>query len=131
MRQYFFFAILLLVPVAIAAWFLYALGRSFVAMYDDWKLGKELDQLQASSEARRRQRQLDGEQRLATGCEHDFEAHVSGLPPGVCSQCGLEREKPPGPCDHVWRLGEGAIPNSRCEKCGKTYSVTARPGDLA
>ena len=131
MRQYFLYAIGLLIPLAILGWFLFALGRAFVTLYEDWRMGKEWDELRADSEARRERKPLDNEKRLATGCEHDFESAVFGLPPNVCSKCGLERDKPLGQCDHVWRLGTGPIPASRCEKCGKAYSAAAERGGFA
>src|SRR5512147_2474841 len=99
MRQYFFYALGILIPVAILGWFLYAVGRALAALYQDWQLGKELDELQAGAEARRRQRLLENQERLATGCDHDFETPVSGLPPGTCRKCGMEREKPTAGCD--------------------------------
>ena len=82
-----------------------------------------MDELQSGAEARRRQRLLENQQRLDSGCEHDFETHVSGLPPGTCRKCGVEREKPTAGCDHIWKPVKGAIPSSRCEKCGRTYSI--------
>lgn len=128
MRQYFLYAAGLLIPLAILGWFLVALGRTFLTLYDDWKMGRELGQLRAESEARRQRRRQENEKRLATGCEHDFGGTVFGLPPNVCRKCGLEREKPLGQCDHVWRLEAGPIPASRCEKCGKTYRAAAEHG---
>ena len=124
MKQYFLYAIALLIPVAILGWFLFALGKAFASLYDDWKLGKELDELQNQSPAQSRQLELGREQRLATGCAHEFDLAVFGMPANVCGKCGMEREKPAGSCDHVWRLGKGAIPNSYCERCGKVYSAT-------
>jgi hypothetical protein len=131
MRQYFFIGVAVMIPLAILGWFIYALGRGFLSMYEDWKLGKDLDQLQAEAEGRREQKRLENEQRLANGCEHDFDSHIYGLPSGVCGKCGLEREKPTGACDHVWRLQQGAVPSSECEKCGRTYNTNLDQGSLA
>lgn len=124
MKEYFYYAIALTVPLALLAWFLYAVGRALYTLFDDWRLGRELDEIQAQSASRREQKRRENEQRLDTGCEHDFDAGVFGMPPDVCGKCGLEREKPAGACDHQWRLVPGPIPSSRCEKCGKSFSVT-------
>ena len=124
MKQYFLYAIALLIPLAILGWFLFALGKAFASLYEDWKLGKELDELQDQAASRHQQLQLGREQRLAKGCQHEFDLPVFGMPPNVCGKCGLEREKPAGSCDHVWRLGKGAVPNSYCERCGKLHSAT-------
>jgi hypothetical protein len=78
----------------------------------------------------REQRRLENEQRLATGCEHDFEAHGLGLPPDVCCKCGMEREKPTGPCDHVWKLSDDGVPGSTCEKCGEKHDVATVRGSF-
>ena len=130
MKNYFLFAMLLLIPLAIFGWFLLALGRALYTLFDDWRLGKELDELRADSQSRRERLRLASDERLNTGCQHDFDADVFGFPPGVCSKCGQEKEKPAGSCDHVWRLVKGAIPSSQCEKCGKTHSATTERGNL-
>ena len=116
-----------LIPLAFGGWFLFALGRSVFEMFQDWRLGKELDELQAQSASRREQKRRENEARLENGCDHDFETDVFGFPPNVCGKCGLEKEKPPGSCDHIWRAGTGAIPNSTCEICGKVYNSAAAP----
>ena len=43
MKQYFLYAVGALIPLAIAGWFLYALGKALYGMFEDWKLGKELE----------------------------------------------------------------------------------------
>ena len=131
MRQYFFYGIGALVLLVFVGWFLYAVGKALYTLFDDWRLGKELDELEAQVGSRREQRQLDNQERLDNGCEHDFDEHVIGFPPDVCSKCGLEREKPSDPCDHIWRLQKGAVPVSTCEKCGKTHNPAEDRGSYA
>lgn len=129
MRQLFFYVLAGSLVAAVAAWALYMLGRAITELFGDWKLGRELDQLEAESAARRKQRQEALEMRLASGCEHDFTSGAIGLPPNVCSKCGLEKEKPAGLCDHVWRVKEGPIPYSQCELCDKIYRPTPHSSD--
>jgi hypothetical protein len=124
MKQYFLYTIAALIPLAIGGWFLYALGKALYGMYEDWKLGKELDELQTHAESRREQERLKNEQRLNNGCEHRFDNHVFGLPPDTCGKCGLQRRKPEDPCDHVWKLETGPVPCSTCQRCGKKYNPT-------
>jgi len=131
MKQYFLYAIAALIPMAIGGWFLWSLGRAFLTMFEDWRLGKELDELQAQSESRREQERLNNEKRLDNGCEHRFDDQVFGLPRGVCGKCGIEQQKPTGPCDHVWRLEKGAVPSSTCEVCGKKYAPAKERGSIA
>jgi hypothetical protein len=124
MKQYFYYAALFLIPLALVGWMLYAFGRNMIGILDDWLHGRELHQLRAESEARRKQRQAEDKARLNNGCEHDFDNPVFGLPPGVCGKCGLAKQRPQGECDHIWKLAEkGAAADSRCEKCGETYSI--------
>src|SRR5262245_45150833 len=67
MRQVFFYFLLGSLVVAVFVWALYMLGRDFGDLWKDWKLGRELDDLQAQSATRRKQRQEAGQQRLANG----------------------------------------------------------------
>jgi hypothetical protein len=130
MRQLFFYVMGGLVVVSLASWALYMLGRAIAQVFGDWRLGRELDELEAQGALRRQQRQHSQEQRLATGCEHNFEAGAIGLPPNVCAKCGLERVKPSGACDHVWRVQAGPVPASQCERCGKIYHPLRPEPDL-
>jgi len=130
MKQFFFYGLLFVIPFLVIGWLLWALGRGLAAMYEDWKLDRDVSKLRADSETRREQQRLENEQRLATGCEHDFDGHILGLPSGVCSKCGIQKVKPAGPCDHVWRLGTGSIPDVCCEKCGATYRVSGGRGSF-
>jgi ribosomal protein L32 len=122
MRHIFFYVCGVLLALGICGWALYMLWDALVEVFNDWRLGRELNQLEAESVARRQQRRILNEQRLATGCTHDFLGGAVGLPPGVCAKCGLAEEKPSGACDHVWRVKPGPVPSSECEKCGKQYS---------
>jgi hypothetical protein len=119
-KQSFLFALLMLVPVAIIVVLLWCFAKYLWTLVTDRKLYKELDELEAGAEARQEKKKLDNEKRLDNGCDHTFDGAI-GFPPDVCPKCGLEREKPKGLCDHVWRLGEGAAPFSYCERCNKQY----------
>ena len=123
MRQYFFWAMAIFIPTAIGCGLLWTVGKAVVSLFKDWRLGKELDQLERESAARRESKRQSREQRLANGCDHDFGAGAHGIPENACSKCGLERDKPAGLCDHVWRIEQGPVLRSACERCGKTYSA--------
>ena len=125
MRQYVLYAMAVIFPVSLTVWFFWLLGKSFVQMFHDWKLEKELVDIQSQSEAHRRELQRINVERLDNGCDHDFESVGHGLPLNACCKCGLEKEKPKGPCDHVWKARPGSAPSSDCEKCGKPYSPIA------
>ena len=122
MKQIFFYVCGGVLAVLLAGWALYMVWDALLQVFNDWRLGRELNQLELESTARREQRRLANEKRLANNCEHDFQSGAVGLPPAVCTKCGLEREKPTGGCDHVWRVKPGAVPSSACEKCGKLYN---------
>lgn len=122
MRQYVLYAMAVIFPLSLTGWFLWLLGKSVAQIYSDWQLEKELVEIEAQSEAHRRQLKEANVQRLDNGCDHDFTNTRPGLPPNTCAKCGLEREKPRGPCDHVWRVVPGSVPQSACEKCGRSYS---------
>jgi hypothetical protein len=125
MRQYVLYAMAVIFPVSLGIWFFWLLGKSFVQIYNDWQLEKELIEIEAQSQAHREERKRLNTKRLDTGCDHDFETIGHGLPPNACSKCGMEREKPQGACDHIWKRKAGAAPSSFCERCGKVYSPTA------
>ena len=127
MKELFFFVAGGIVAVGIVGWALYMVGNALTQVFRDWRLGKELDELESQSSSRRDERRLANEQRLATGCEHDFCSGAVGLPPGVCAKCGMEKDKSTGGCDHVWRVKSGPVPSSACEKCNKLYSPIAQP----
>lgn len=125
MRKVFFLSILIGGALAAVVYYLWLVVST---LYRDWAMGRGVDQLRAESEARREQRRVEAARRLDTGCDHDFDETFAGLPPNVCYKCGLERVRPSGPCDHVWKLVPDATPYSYCEKCGKRY-VSANLGD--
>lgn len=119
MRQIFFFSV---VVVGIGGFVLYIGWVIAKQLYEDWQLGRGVKELQAESEQRRRQRDEKQATRLDNGCEHKFVQSFAGLPPDTCVRCGLERIRPSGPCDHVWKLSQESVPCSYCEKCGRRYS---------
>jgi hypothetical protein len=121
MKQYFFIAMLSMIPAGIVLYFLIQLGKSLLGLVSDRQLHRELDELAAHGDARRQARKEANQKRLDNGCEHQFDEAIGGFPPGVCHVCGLAKEKPNGACDHVWRAGEGGAPNSVCEKCGRQH----------
>lgn len=129
MRQIFFYVLGGTLAIAILAWAIYMVGRAIAEVVRDWKLGKELDQIQNESEARRIQRRKAEEARLATGCEHDFTEVGIGLPPNVCRKCGMEKVRTSTLCDHIWRVKPGAAPYSECEHCGKIYRPSPHATD--
>jgi ribosomal protein L32 len=129
MREIFFYVLGGTLAIALSAWALYMLGRAIVEVFRDRKLARELDEIQSESESRRQKRRQAQEDRLATGCDHDFSAVGIGLPPNVCRKCGLEKEKTSTLCDHVWRVKSGASPYSECERCGKVYRPVPHASD--
>ncbi len=129
MRQYVLYAMAVIFPVSLTLWFLWLLGKSIVQLVGDWRFEKELIELEAQSEAHRQERARINAERLDNGCEHDFDNPGHGLPLNACARCGLEREKPKGPCDHVWKVIPGSLPKGVCEKCGKPYSPIAVAGN--
>ena len=122
MKQIFLYTMAILIPAAMLFWLFFSTGKSLLQVFRDWRLGKELDQLKADAESRRRDRERLNTERLDTGCAHNFNVHGHGMPMNACSKCGMEREKPTGPCDHHWIAKPGPVPTSDCDKCGKTYS---------
>ncbi len=130
-KTYFFYGIFGFVAFAIVGYFLFHLGKALLGMFSDWRLHRELDELQADGEARRQAKTEANRKRLDNGCDHDFDGALGGFPQGVCHKCGLAKDKPTGTCDHVWRAVDGPIPNSTCEKCGRSYSAASERGTLA
>ncbi|TVS09886.1 MAG: hypothetical protein EA424_26245 [Planctomycetaceae bacterium] len=121
MRDAFFLGVILVVPAALVIALLYSLAKFAWAAYQDWRLFRELNVIQAESAARREHKRADRQKRLDNGCEHAFGTGLGGFPPNACPKCGIEREKPMGRCDHVWRRKDGPVIGSYCEKCGKQY----------
>ena len=130
-KQYFFIAMLTMIPAGIILYFLIHLGKGLIGMVSDRMLHKELDELAAHGESRRQAREASNVKRLDNGCEHDFDGALGGFPPEVCHKCGLASKKPNGACDHVWRAGEGGSPHSVCEKCGRQYNPSKERRALA
>ncbi len=118
MRQYFFLGILIFGVLAGIVYFCWTI---VAALYHDWSLSRHVDEIRAESAAQRARRLEEAAKRLDNGCEHAFGETFGGFPPHACHKCGLEKERPQGACDHVWRMAREAVPCSRCEKCGKRY----------
>ena len=56
MKHFFFFAILVLVPVAVlGGGLLYLIWHTFYTFFDDWMLNRELEEIRAASRAKRAQ----------------------------------------------------------------------------
>ena len=130
-REYFFTAAAFTIPIAIVLWFLYSVGKALFGIFQDWQLGKELDELQAQSADLSRQRAEASLARLSNGCDHDFETAAHSFPDGVCHKCGIAKERPSGACDHQWQEIPGPVPVSACAKCGKRHSATQQRESLA
>jgi len=118
MRQVFFISMLIIAVVATLAYFLWSVVTT---LYRDWYMGKDVDKIKAESAVRRARRLEEASRRLENGCDHSFGEMLGGFPPNACFKCGLERERPVGACDHVWRAANEPIPCSYCEKCGRKY----------
>ncbi len=118
MRQFFFLSMLIVSVLAAVAYFAWSV---ITTLYRDWEMGKDVDKIKTESAARRRARQEEAVRRLDNGCEHSFGEAFAGFPPDACYKCGLMRERPLGPCDHVWRLANEPVPCSYCDKCGRKY----------
>lgn len=119
----FFFAFLLpiLVSGILLVVVLYLFGQSIGHFFGTWFWNREMDELATEGQRRREVRLATARARLDTGCEHQWSDQFSGFPPDVCVKCGIEKTKPAGNCDHVWRAEPGSAPASRCGKCDKTH----------
>jgi hypothetical protein len=62
MRKYFYLGVLFFILFALLAAGLYLFGRAIYTLYADWRLGKELDELQAEMRQRRQQRAAGGDE---------------------------------------------------------------------
>lgn len=123
MKQYFLFIVCGMLIGALVLYFLWSLLRACWSLYEDWRLGQDLDELERESEQRRLDREQAAAKRLDNGCDHDFDNSAFGaFPEGVCRKCGLANVRPPGFCDHVWRRKAGSEVGSICEKCGREHS---------
>lgn len=122
MKKWFFFGVVLAIPILAVFGLLYLLGQGLWTLWGDRQLAREADDIRRDVNARKERRRQENEQRLANGCQHEFSSQSAGFPPDTCRKCGLTRERPAGDCDHVWRLGKGTIPHSKCEKCDRQYT---------
>jgi hypothetical protein len=62
MRQLFLLGILFFIVISLIVAGLYLLARAIYSLYDDWREGHELDELQAEMAARRAERKAAGEE---------------------------------------------------------------------
>jgi hypothetical protein len=60
MRKYFYLGVIFFVLIALVAAGVYLFGRALYTVYADWRLGKELDELQAEVRERRQRRDAEG-----------------------------------------------------------------------
>ena len=67
MRNYFFIAMVAMAVTAFAGYFVWLVIKALYSVYSDWQLGKELDEIQAASEAKRRQKKAAGAKKLEEG----------------------------------------------------------------
>jgi hypothetical protein len=62
MKEGFLFFVMVALPlVLLGGGFYYLVWRTFRVMYDDWKLGKELNEIRAESAARRKKKETPQE----------------------------------------------------------------------
>ena len=107
------------VAVAAIGYFLWLVLRSLFDMFSDWRLGKEVDEIEKEASQRRAEQMEANCERLNNGCEHDFELGPGATPRKVCRRCGKEATAPPDECDHVWHRMASSLPRSYCDRCGK------------
>jgi hypothetical protein len=115
--------------VGVLGGLLYLLWITGSQLFHDWRTGKEVEQIRLASIELRRKRKEQAAARLNNGCDHCFDEGYGEFPPNVCIRCGLERTRPPGPCDHQWKRQEGNTPGSFYKECGKPYRGSSELGD--
>lgn len=131
MRQKFLFTLLLVLVGVAGLYGLWLVLKSIYQMISDARMNRELDTLARELAQNRELERLAAKNRLANGCQHDFTIEGGALPPGVCRNCGICRDKPSGECDHLWRQMDSIVPESTCELCGAHFSSARefRPSD--
>ncbi len=118
MKQFFFQGVLLAGAAAIIG---YVLWKAATALFGYLSDRRDSRLVAAEAERLRAEKEAENRQRLENGCEHRFGETLGGFPPFACRRCGLEQNKPTGPCDHVWRIDTETAPGAVCEKCGRHY----------
>ncbi|MCA9184270.1 MAG: hypothetical protein R3E01_30435 [Pirellulaceae bacterium] len=121
MRQKFLLGVVVACVILGLAYLVWIGIRSIWIWISEHRAHRELDEMEAAFVQRRRDRAEALRQRLNNGCEHQFDSQFGTFPDGVCCRCGLSREVPAGPCDHIWQRVAGPVPGSRCEKCGRMH----------
>jgi hypothetical protein len=128
MREIFFMGIIGMIVFGGIGYFLWTL---FVELYYDFHLRKDVKAIKRDNEDRMRQRDEDNVERLSNGCEHEFGSTQGGFPANACVKCGLEKERPSGLCDHVWKRTDDAVPTARCELCKRKFGGKIADGSNA
>ena len=121
MKQAFMVLVGGFVVLALVAGAVFLFFRAIVTVFQDRAAGKEAEQIAAEAAVRRAEREKKNLKRLENGCQHEWGGIITAFPENACQKCGLEKESPVGPCDHVWRLQMENRPFASCEKCGKRF----------
>ncbi|MEE3368541.1 MAG: hypothetical protein VX346_04265 [Planctomycetota bacterium] len=119
MRNIILLSILAGAGLALVAYFVWLVIRALYEVYRSWRLGQELVALQSEVTDWRTRRATANQERLNTGCKHQFEDGPGALYRRVCRHCGLEAERTSEECDHRWRQLASPIPRSTCDACGQ------------
>ena len=122
--KFFLWLFMGLIALAIL-YFVWMVLRALYLTFEDMWTNRELTRLADEYTEKRRRSSEEARQRLANGCEHDFDDQGGALPPDVCCRCGLAREKPSGDCDHQWQVQPGIVPRSQCTRCGVEFTSAA------
>lgn len=135
MRNIILLSILAGAGLALVGYFVWLVIRSLYEVYRSWRLGRELVALQAEVTDWRTRRASANQERLNTGCAHQFEHGLGSVSRRVCRRCGLEAESTSKVCDHRWRHLESPIPRSTCDACGQEIEgflgISHSPGPSA
>ena len=119
MRNIILLSILAGAGLSLVGYFVWLVIRALYDVYRSWRLGQELVALQAEVADWRTRRAGANQERLNTGCAHQFEPGLGSVSRRVCRHCGLEAERTSEVCDHRWRHMDSPIPRSTCDACGQ------------
>jgi len=118
MRQLFFLGVLVFGTLAIIGYFGWKVCVSLFIYFRDGSDSRATAKINQVILAKK---EVEDRERLSNDCNHRFGEKLGGFPPFACRSCGLEKSKPSGGCDHVWRLDMENAPGAVCELCKKTY----------
>ena len=90
MKQLFFWGVGLAGVGAILGYLGWRVALAFYDVYDDYRAGRETDQLRAEKAAMDEKKRQQNEARLDNGCEHQFDDVYGAFPPNVCCKCGMD-----------------------------------------